>query len=150
MSAGMKWESYPGEEKSPYRKNPTEDHSKPRWFWIFIATSFCVILILQFPWASSRDVPSELIGTWRTSDPNYADRFIEIDRGSVSFGTGQATLMNGFITKVATFREASRTIYTIFYANNGETGQCSLYFSDEEENTIHLKNQPAIAWVKEN
>ena len=150
MSVETKWESYPGEELSPYRKDPAEDRSKLRWFWIFIAASFCVILVLRLPWPSSRNIPSELIGTWRTSDPKYADRFIEIDRASVSFGTGEATLMNAFVTKVKVFREAGHTIYTISYANKGETGQCSFYFSDEGENAIYLENHPAIAWIKEN
>jgi hypothetical protein len=150
MGIEVKRQDYTGEEIPPYGKKCAGTHSKRRWFLISIAASICAILVLGwFPSPASRNIPSELIGIWRTSDPRYGDRYIEIDPVSISFGTGNATLTNGFVKHVEVIPERSRTLYTISYTNNDETGQCSFYYIEEKERTIYLKNQSGIAWTKD-
>ena len=149
MSKGGHWTEYIQEEVSPYQKKPTKTKSKGRWFWIFILVPVCAMLLLGRESPGSRIVPSELVGTWRTGDPGYGDRYIEIDPVSISFGTGKITFTNWFIEQVESTPAGGNILYTIHYVHNGEKGQCSLYFSGESEKTIYLKNQAGIAWTKD-
>jgi hypothetical protein len=94
-------------------------------------------------------VPRELIGTWRTSDPRYADRSFEIGITIIDFGTGDGTVTTGFIQKVEAVPETGRTFYTISYLQDGHEEQCSFYYTSEREKTIYFKNQPSISWIKD-
>lgn len=114
--------------------------------WAFV---FCVIFALWQNPHKPRNVPNELIGTWRTSDPGYADRSLEIDGYTIDFGTGKGTVTTGFIKKVEAIPESGRMLYTISYVEDGEEKQCSFYFTSGIEDTIYFKNQPGIQWIKD-
>lgn len=149
MSVEVNWDEYALVEIPTRGKKPAKAQLRRRWFWMIFGASMFAILLLALPSPPSRILPLELIGKWRTTDQRYGDRYIEIDPVSISFGTGDATLMNGFIRQVEIFPEGIRTLYTISYADNGEEGQCSFYYSEEKGKTIYLENQPEIAWVKD-
>ena len=96
----------------------------------------------------SYQLPGELIGQWRTSDPMYADRFFELSPGYVNFGTGGGTVTTGFIQEVAESPEAGKTLYTITYKDEDKVNQLFIYYESSRGESIRFKNQPNIVWTK--
>jgi hypothetical protein len=129
------------------RKKKTQSKTKLRW--VLVPISMYVIFVVWQNWPQSHPVPAELIGTWRTSDPKYADRYFEFDVLFVNFGTGEGTFTIGIIEKIEAVPAGSRTLYTISYDEEGKEGQCSFYYAPGKEKTIYFKNQPSIAWIKD-
>ncbi len=133
-----------------YSKKKEATQSKRKLRWVLVPVSIYAIFVLWQNWPQSyRKVPDELVGTWRTSAPRYADRSLEIDSVSINFGTGEGTMTTGFIQKVEAVPEGTRTLYTISYVEKGNEEQCSFYYTSAKEKTIYFKNQPSILWIKD-
>lgn len=109
----------------------------------------CGFFVLWHIWQKPLHVPSELIGTWKTTDLRYVDRYLEIDGHTIDFYTGQGTGTTGFIQKIDAVPQGSRTLYTIFYLQDGHDEQCSFYFTSGKQETIYLQSQPAIPWTRD-
>lgn len=128
------------------KKEGTKPKKKRKLLWTLVIC-FIVMLWLRLPQAPL--VPEELVGTWKTSDPGYADRSFEIGITIIDFGTGDGAVNLGFIQKVEAVPEGSRTLYTISYVEDGKEEQCSFYYTSGKEKTIYFKNQQNISWVKD-
>ena len=95
--------------------------------------------------------PEDLIGVWETSAPKYEDRFFEIKKDEIVFGTGQGTLDSHAIKKVETgkIRGEEGILYTVSYKNQeGLEDKFSFYYHPEKGGTIRFKNQEKIVWTK--
>ncbi|MDH3733714.1 MAG: hypothetical protein OEU54_09280 [Gemmatimonadota bacterium] len=94
-------------------------------------------------------MPTELLGTWRTDAPHYADRGFTITPSTLTLHTGP---------KNSTLHPIIRTerdddgdpIYTIVYGDQDQ----ELHFSiiegpdDGAGRWVHFPNQPTIRWRK--
>jgi len=121
--------------------------NKMKLTWIFVAAVvLTAVLVLR-----SRDnelLPDDLVGRWTTSAPKYTDRFLELNKVSVVFGTGEDNIDVNFISSVDKRVEGGSTLYTIKYRDpKGMDGQVSFYWDPTEE-VIRLKNQKRIVWEK--
>jgi hypothetical protein len=116
--------------------------------WVLLPVSVYLTFLMWQHWPKSRNVPSELIGVWRTSDPKYEGRSFEIGLVSVSFGTGEGGSHTGFIEKVDGVFDGGGTVYTISYKEDGVENQFSFYYSEQKGKTIVFRNQPNIVWSK--
>jgi hypothetical protein len=147
----------PEGQPATHSKKTDATKSGRKLLWAFAPLAI-VVLWQNLP--RQRNVPSELVGTWRTSDRRYAGRPLEIDKVIINFGTGEGTVTTGFIQQVHAVHEGSGTLYTISYVQDLEKGgeeQCSIYYTVgknyhtlEDQETIYFKNQPGISWVKDN
>jgi hypothetical protein len=88
------------------------------------------------------------LGVWTTSDPQYADRFFEIAPVSVSFGTGDAKELTGFIGHIETSLQNDRVLYTITYSADGQDSVVSFSYAPKDGNAIRFKNQEHVIWTK--
>jgi hypothetical protein len=124
---------------------PARDVSLP-YLWTF---GVIIVLSLMLGVFSDkvRDVPKDLQGVWRTSDPAHADRFVDISRVTVSFGTGDGTVSTGLIKKIEEDAREHETIYTITYREEAGENKVSLIY-DPGKRVLRLKNQERIAWTK--
>ncbi len=88
------------------------------------------------------DLSNDLIGTWKTSEPRYADRFITLEKTRISFGTGGSDYTIHPISSVEGREEPEqgRVLYTVYYPIEGEDQQFSFYYYPANQ-TIQLKNQ---------
>ena len=59
-----------------------------------------LLAILPSACGVERELPAELYGVWRTDEPRYADRFIELAAGEIVFGTGGGDSSQHAITSV--------------------------------------------------
>jgi hypothetical protein len=120
--------------------------------WGSWAGAAVILLVLLAAWtwrAPNKLVPTELVGEWHTSDPNYADRTFELDPVCISFTTGDGTVSVGFIKEVKEVPEGSRILYTISYTVDDEPNEVSFYYDLKNDKTIWFKNQKSIAWRKD-
>ena len=93
-------------------------------------------------------VPAELQGVWKTSEPKYSGRSLEISAVHLNMSTGEGTAAGGFIRHVKIEHPGAESLVTITYENaEGENSLSILY--DPNTQSIHFKNQPAITWTKE-
>ncbi|MFQ5930299.1 MAG: hypothetical protein ACE5MK_11420 [Acidobacteriota bacterium] len=95
-------------------------------------------------------VPEELIGVWKTAETRYADRFFELNRDVVIFGTGGHTSTVHAILSIETeeVREEAKTLYILYYlSSEGQKYQFSFYYHPAQ-GVIRFRNQQQFEWTK--
>ena len=113
-----------------------------------------MICTMFFGWQCGYDTgaPNELVGVWKTSAPNYTDRFLIIDTATITFGIGGGNIEIYTIKKLK-MKEAPAersVLYTIYYDNEeGDEYTFAFYYSPEGGGAIRLKHQRHIVWKKE-
>lgn len=110
-----------------------------------------VLLLTAIYWRPpNQKIPEQLVGEWRTSNPKYSDRQLDITYGSISFTTGKGTVSTGFIKEIKTVQEGARTLYTVVYDLEGTPNELSFYYEIGKANVgvIRFKNQQEMIWTK--
>lgn len=116
---------------------------------IKLSTVLVFLLILSFfaGCQKSIPVPQYLIGVWKTSAPQYEDRYLKITEDSVIYGIGNGEEVSHRIDKIDVDQENGETIYTFHYKDKeGEKWELTLTYSPVS-GTIKLKNKNDI-WEK--
>lgn len=99
----------------------------------------------------SKTVPDELVGVWKTSARQYADRSFELRKDTILFGTGGSGVSVNPIVKVEQVREEKENmvLYVIHYTGEGTSDYVlSFYYDAANGGTIRFKNQMQIEWKK--
>ncbi len=126
----------------PGRSTPIQSISILLAFAILTTPAAC-----QF--RKSTAVPDDLVGVWTTTDPKYADRFLELTKDRILFGTGEGNVDTHPIVNIEQAREEKHTLYTISYATpGGREATFSFYHDPADDGVIRFKNQQHIAWTK--
>ena len=97
----------------------------------------------------TKTVPDELVGVWRTTDPKYADRFLELTKTTISFGTGGQDSYTRTVVAVEKRRGNGDTLYTVVYVDPQGEYKFSLYYEAVGGGLIRYKNQKGIAWTRQ-
>lgn len=95
--------------------------------------------------------PTFLTGTWITEAEQYEDRFIEISKDKLIFGTGDYIPTIYYIGRITQERVNNEDEYT-FKCVNAEDTEFSFifYFENNETGTLmRLKNPRQVVWIKE-
>ncbi len=109
---------------------------------------FLIIFVSLLGCEKNIPVPQHLIGEWKTSSPQYADRYLKIAEHSLIFGIGDGKELSQGIEKVNVKQKNGETIYTIHYKDmEGERLSLTLIYSTASGGTIKLKNSNVI-WEK--
>jgi hypothetical protein len=95
----------------------------------------------------SEDLPAEVLGRWVTSEARYADRFMEISRATVRFGTGGAGSETYPISHVTIENEPRGRLIRITYVVEDDEMQLSFHY-DPGDSTIRLQNQSSFRWSR--
>jgi hypothetical protein len=120
-----------------------------RIMWAEAAAALLILLTAWIWRPPNKRVPKELVGEWHTTDPNYADRTLELDPVCITFTTGGDTISVGFIKEVKEVPEAGRILYTILYTVNDAPNQVSFYYDMSKGNVIWFRNQERVVWRKD-
>ena len=110
------------------------------------------LLVIVIGCQSKEDnaVPDNLLGVWKTSDPKYADRFVEIIKKAILFGTGGESFELHALADIENTREGKEIFYTITHINHhGQRYKFSFYYDPTNGGAIRFKNQKHIIWTKE-
>ena len=127
-----------------------DSHGKQRRIGITTGIFYVSLIILFsfFGCEKSIPVPQHLIGEWKTSSPEYADRYLKIAEHSLTFGIGDGEEVSHDIEKVTAEQEHGESVYTIHYKDKeGEEWSLTLAYSTASGGTIKLKNSNVI-WEK--
>ena len=118
--------------------------------WIIIGIAILVAFLLFFPWKPT-PLPDELVGVWTTSHPEYADRYLDLTKATIIFGTGKESVDTNFISNVEKTSQDKTILYTIhFHRVAGPEDKVSFYYDLGEAAIIRFKNQKHIEWKKAN
>jgi hypothetical protein len=101
--------------------------------------------------SKAKPVPDELIGTWVSSDPRYADRPMELRKETIIFehGEGYFDFKVYAVVNVEKKIEEYDTLYIITYEiPDGLKYKLSFYYTEDAGGTIRYKNQPEVVWTK--
>ena len=113
-------------------------------FSILIALSGCKS-------GNDRAILNELAGVWKTTAPQYADRFWEIRGDEIIFGTGGESFTSHTVFRVREVIRDGKSLYTISYSSPaGQEYRLSLYYKSGGEAAVRFKNQQQIEWTREN
>lgn len=94
-------------------------------------------------------IPDDLVGVWKTSDPKYTDRFLELTKYEIIFGTGDGYADINSVVKVHKLQKGRTTQYTISYVSrDGLRYRVSLFY-DPVSGDLRLQNQTRISWTKQ-
>ena len=121
---------------------------------IFVAVALLATVIGCQPQSQSQadnsTVPEKLLGVWKTSHPKYADRFFEIKKDFIIFGTGGESFELHALADIHESWEGKSILYTISHLNHeGQRYTFAFYYNPDDGGTIRFKNQPNIVWTKE-
>jgi len=112
----------------------------------------CLIVLSTIKCGKETSVPDDLIGVWKTTAPTYADRFFEIKKDEVIFGTGEGNFDTYPISEIKTEKDPREqgTLCTLYYKNiEGQEYKFFFYYDPANQGTIRFKNQQEMIWTKE-
>ncbi len=95
------------------------------------------------------DLSNDLMGTWKTSESRYADRFITLEKTRISFGTGGSDYTIHPISSVEGREEPEegRVLYTVYYPLDDQEQLFSFYHYPASQ-SIRFKNQDNFEWTR--
>ncbi len=123
---------------------------------IIVVLAVLAVVAVVVKWRSEPErtevgVTRELAGRWVTTDPRWADRYLEITPGEVVFGQGEEGEARYRIEAVYRVEPSEKTApgsgYLIRYreaAPGGEESEIELSVAPGE---LQLANQPGVKWI---
>jgi hypothetical protein len=122
---------------------------KPKWILVGLII-IAIVALSTFLLRRPTLLPDELVGVWMTSDPRYQDRFLDISKVTIIFGTGKDNIDTYFISNVEKTVQDKAILYTVHFHNpKGLEDKVSFYYDPQNGNTIRFKNQKQIAWTNQ-
>ncbi|UCG84884.1 MAG: hypothetical protein JSW71_13130 [Gemmatimonadota bacterium] len=132
------------------------DGSAPFWerrpLWILAAVFAVLVAVNMCSTERSQErgmVPEEVMGTWTTTDPDYADRAFEIRRNSVVFHIGGSDYNVHLIQIVEVDDLDGPMLVTIHYADENGSNIFAFYYDPADGGVITFKNQRDMEWTRE-
>lgn len=98
---------------------------------------------------STKTVPDDLVGVWKTSAPKYADRPFQLTRDTITFWTGGGESYTRSVVRVTKVRENANVLYTVFYVDPADAARFEFRFAFYYDGSIRWKNRRDVAWAKD-
>jgi hypothetical protein len=106
-----------------------------------VSVAVAIVLATIACGPSNEELPEALVGVWRTDAPRYADRYLELQPGFVTFGTGPVSMDLYALASVSSEPvkpPARGRLYTLVYTD-GEGLPSSLRLIHDERNPSVLR-----------
>ena len=88
-------------------------------------------------------VPPQLIGLWKTSSPQYEDRYLKFTEKTLTYGIGDGEEVSHNIEKIDVDQGITETTYTFHY-KDAEREKWTLILTYKPDGTIQIKNKNEI------
>jgi hypothetical protein len=127
---------------------------KMKWMKIILPLlALSALALLHWP-DQPTFMPKKVWGIWKTTDPRYADRYLDISEAVFAIGQGEQRLQVFFFKRVDMTPNGPYERYTLYYRPNTHTSSPLQSFTFDFINTgegprIQLKNQKNIIWFRE-
>jgi hypothetical protein len=124
--------------------------------WIKITLPLLTISALMLRYWPNQPtyMPEKVWGIWKTADPRYADRYLDISEAVFAIGQGRQRLQVFFFRRVVMTPNGKNERYTLYYrpderAKNPVQSLTFDYTITDEGPRIQLKHQRNIIWYRE-
>ena len=100
---------------------------------------------------TSRTVPGDLMGVWKTTAPKYKDCYFQLTGDLIIFANEALLAENDVnsISKIEKTRKGKRVLYTIHYQDReGLEYKFSFFYNPARPGSLRLQNQLQIEWRK--
>jgi hypothetical protein len=150
------WKDRLSQANSGSRATNGSGVSAPFWdrrpLWI-LAGVFGVLVAMNM-WGRVKPeehgmVPQQVLGTWTTTDSDYADRAFEIRKNSVVFHTGGSDYTVHLIENVEVEDLDGPILVTIYYSQDLGTNIFSFYYDPIDGGVITFRNQRDMEWRRD-
>ena len=128
---------------------------KPRTMFVILIVLLAVMIIYRVmvprdPMVA-KTLPKEHHGIWVTTNIDYSDRYVEIDKDSITFGTGGVTGKRYLVTGYNREREEGGVvIHTVYFKDvDGSRFSRPYIFEPGDGGSLMFKNQPEVVWVRQ-
>ena len=114
------------------------------------------VLLLLLPivcsgcdWNRSRFIPNDLVGVWRTEDPRYRDRSLELGKANAVIGTGADKPSIESVESVKIQSAGEETTYSIdCRSGDGTRHLLTLRFTPNAGGEIRLSHPQNVVWKR--
>ena len=114
---------------------------------VLLALIAAAVYLLHRP-AGSGELPDEVLGTWRTADPRYAETILDIGRTTLVFGTVDNSSTSHTIERVEQEDLDLSVLYTVYYTDEGGLNELSFFYIPIDS-VIRFRNQRSLAWRRD-
>ena len=99
-------------------------------------------------------MPEKVWGFWKTSDPRYADRYLDISEAIFAIGQGKQRLQVFFFRRVDMKPNGPHERYTLYYRPDEQTGSPLQsvtfdFITTDEGPRIQLNHPKNVVWFRE-
>jgi hypothetical protein len=94
------------------------------------------------------EIPDEILGSWRTTDPRYAETVLDIGKTTLVFGTADSGSTSHTIERVEQEDLDLAQLYTVHYRDEGGLNELSFFYIPID-NVIRFKNQRSLTWKRD-
>jgi hypothetical protein len=117
-----------------------------------LVTALGFVLVLTAVWMllpawrrGETTMPDELLGTWTTTAPAYADRALEIRPTALVFHTGAGSFNMHRVRRVVRDEFGRSAVYAVEYEDAGAVETLAIQYVRASRPAIRLRNQ-AFVW----
>jgi hypothetical protein len=128
--------------------------SKMKWIKTILPfLAICALALFYWP-DQPTYMPEKVWGIWKTDDPRYAGRYLDISEAVFAIGQGRQRLQVFFFQHVDINLNGPHERYTLYYRPH-ERAKSSLqrfsfdFIATDAGPRIKLKNQKHILWYRE-
>lgn len=115
---------------------------------ILLALALGSFIVVRLMWQTT--LPEELWGTWRTDEPRYATRRLELLRDQVLFQVGDTAIatVRYPIVRVRRSRSARGALYRVRYLGEDGDNEFRFIYEPGPPAMVRLANQSEFAWTR--
>ena len=95
----------------------------------------------------SKTVPINLVGLWTTADPNYSDRYLELQSDTITFGTGGTSSIKHSVIGVVRQEAGEGEAYEIHFRGvDGAIFGREIVLTGSGDK-LFFRSQPEVVWT---
>jgi hypothetical protein len=117
---------------------------------LFLLLAVLLLTVVLLRWGCEEDgtTPANLVGTWETTDPKFADRSFALTETTIAFGSGEGGETVHRIAKVARGGAGAEATVTFHYLDGeGEKWTLRVRHAPGNGDAIRIQNSKAV-WKK--
>ena len=148
--AGSDWELF-AEAPAPEPPAAPPENRRQKWLLRIGALFFLVMLAFTLAHGASekKALPALLLGVWQSSNPHYADCYMEITPATIQFGNAQHGYLLYFVSSFEEVIEGGQTVYLIHYTDQqGVKYEVRMCHRFRPREALYFKNQPKVLWSR--
>jgi hypothetical protein len=115
---------------------------------VVLLALLAVVLYTSLAPERTGEIPDEILGSWRTTDPRYAETVLDIGKTTLVFGTADSGLTRHTIERVEQEDLDLAKLFTVHYRDEGGLNELSFFYIPIDS-MIRFKNQRSLSWRRD-